>query len=140
MCAQILRKSSKEFIYLIIYRNNKIGSSLNYFSYCYPLPVTDRVFASFPDLVYNFWLILNCVCWHRSKIVVVFQERLSSFPIWESALFDVSCKTTALIQGTGFVISLCRWLPKTRTHLFTRNTTSVYVRQMQRGGKMPPPL
>ena len=39
-------------------------------------------------------------------MVVVFLKRLSSFPIWESALFDVSCKTTALIQGTG-LLYLC---------------------------------
>ena len=29
------------------------------------------------DFVYSFWLILNCVCWHRSEIVVVFLKRLS---------------------------------------------------------------
>ena len=70
-------------------------------------------------------------------MVVVLLKRLSSFPIWESALFGESCKTTPLIQDTGFVISLCRGLPKSGPRLFSRNTTS--VRQTQRGGKMPPP-
>ena len=45
-------------LYTLLYIEFKnIGSSLHYFFYCYPLPVTDT-FPGCPDLVYSFLVII----------------------------------------------------------------------------------
>ena len=140
MCAQILRNYSKEFIYLIIYRNNKIGSSFSLIFLlllvtCYRPRLCVFFLIWFTVLVIIKLRLLTSFwnsCRIPEKVIIILN-------LWTQVLMCF-LKTSSLIQGAGFVISLCRGLPKTGTHLFTRNATSVYVWQMQRGGKMPPPL
>ena len=107
----------------------------------------DRIKRKY-NIIYTFkthtlYRVLGVRCWciviKSNATIRGLKFQLTSFPICERRYWCVF-ETTTLIQGTGFVISLCWGRPKIGPPQFTRNTASVYVRQMQRGGKMPPPF